>query len=417
MEGHVTKTKPNTAAVADQVDTFGPHAASTVKLYGRGEECATLARLLESASDGIGSTLVIRGEAGIGKSALLGYLEPHCSDALLVRARGVEGEMALAFAGLQQLLSRWIPEHCRRSPGPQRDALERAFGHEEGQAPDRFLVAMTVMSLLAHLSAQRPVVCLIDDAQWLDGESIEVLGFVARRVTTEHVAIVFAVREPDGQRALDDLPELLVSGLRDDDACHLLTAAIPGQLDSRVRDRIVAEAQGNPRALIDVPRGLTLGELAAGFGQLGPRATSCSVEASFHDRMQSLPDETQQVLLVAAAEGIGDATIVRDAIARLGIDPDAVALAETAGLVEFGINVRFPHPLARAAAYRGASTPDRRSAHRALAAATDPSSARPAGRGISPRQPPAPMRRSPPHLRSRRHGPSREAGPPRPPRS
>ena len=229
-----------------------------------------------------------------------------------------------------------------------------AFGLQDGAAPDRFLVALAVLSLLAEAAEAAPLVCLVDDVQWLDRASAQTLAFVARRLLAERIAMVFAVREPDDVNELAGLPELVVGGLADDDARSLLASAMPGRLDERVRDQIVAETRGNPLALLELPRGLTPAELAGGFGLPDARPLASRVEETFVQRVRALPRETQRLLLVAAAEPVGDVSLLWRAAEQLGIRGDAGRPAEEAGLIELGIRVRFRHPLVRSAAYRAA---------------------------------------------------------------
>src|SRR5689334_2562754 len=234
-------------------------------LRGRRGECAALDRLVERIRLGESSVLVLRGEAGIGKSALLDYVAGHAPGCRVARAAGVQAEMELAYAGLHQLSAPMLQAVGAR-PAPQRDALQVAFGLHGAGAPDRFLVALATLSLLAEAAEAGPLVCLIDDAQWLDRASAQAVAFVARRLLAERIAMVFAVREPGDADELAGLPELRVDGIGDDDARALLASAIPGLLDARVRDRIVAETRGNPLALLELPRGLGPAELAGGFG-------------------------------------------------------------------------------------------------------------------------------------------------------
>jgi DNA-binding CsgD family transcriptional regulator/tetratricopeptide (TPR) repeat protein len=324
---------------------------------------------------GRSQVLVLRGEAGVGKSALVDYLVGSAAGCRIARAVGVESEMELAFAGLHQLCAPMLG-HLDRLPGPQRDALSVAFGLSTGSAPDRFLVGLAVLSLLAEVAEEQPLVCVVDDAQWLDQVSAQTLAFVARRLLAERVALVFAVREPvlGPLVALVGLPELVIRGLRDGDAHALLASVVPGRLDDRVRDRIVAETRGNPLALLELPRGLTAAELAGGFGRPDARPLSSQIEQSFLRRIESLPVATRRLLLAAAAEPVGDVPVLRRVAERLSIGPDAAAAAEAAGLIEIGVRVRFRHPLVRSAAYRAADPGDRREVHRALAEATDPES-------------------------------------------
>ena len=325
---------------------------------------------MASVRGGPSRALVLRGEAGVGKSALLEYLVAHASGCGIGRAAGVESEMELAYAGLQQLCAPLL-DRVERLPGPQRDALGIAFGLRDGAAPDRFLVGLAVLSLLSDVAEDRPVVCVVDDAQWLDAASAQALAFVARRLGAESVGLVFAVREPQGERHFEGLPELAVGGLNDRDARELLASVVTGPLDERVRDRIVAETRGNPLALLELPRRRTPAELAGGFGLSDAPALSERIEQSFTERLAALPPATRLLLLIAAAEPMGDPVLVWRAAAELGTGPEAAAPATAAGLVDFGAQVRFGHPLVRSAIYSGAAPEERRRAHRALAKATD----------------------------------------------
>ncbi len=340
-------------------------------LRGRRSECGAIDRLLDAVRAGESRALVVRGEPGVGKSALLEYMLGRVSGCRVARAAGVQSEMELAFAGLHQLCAPML-DRAERLPGPQRDALGTAFGLSPGNPPDRFLVGLAVLGLLAEVARERPLVCVVDDAQWLDRASAQALAFVARRLGAESVALVFAARGPNEAPELTGLAELAVAGLPDGDARALLESAIPGRLDERVRDRIVAETRGNPLALLELPRGLTAAELAGGFALPDARRLASRIEQSFLRRLQSLPIETQRLLLTAAAEPVGDVTLLWRAARRLGIGADAAAPAEGAGLIEFGARVRFRHPLVRSAAYRAAGLPDRQEVHRVLAEATDP---------------------------------------------
>jgi DNA-binding CsgD family transcriptional regulator len=340
-------------------------------LRGRRNERDVLDRRLQRVRTGESSVLVLRGEAGVGKTALLEYVAEQASGCRVVRVAGVESEMELAFAGLHQLCAPML-DGLDGLPGPQRDVLRVAFGLADGAAPNRFLVALAVLSLLAEAAETDPLVCLVDDAQWLDQTSAQTLAFVARRLLAERVAVVFAVRAPDDVDELGGLDELVVGGLGDDDARALLASAMPGRLDEHVRDQILAETRGNPLALLELPRGLTSAELAGGFGLPDTRALTSRVEESFVQRVRALPLETQRLLLVAAAEPVGDVSLLWRAADRLGVRGSASRPAEEEGLVEFGIRVRFRHPLMRSAAYRAAHFSDRQDAHRALADATDP---------------------------------------------
>ena len=314
--------------------------------------------------------LVVRGEAGVGKTALLDYLLEQARGCRVARASGVQSEMELPFAGLHQLCAPML-ERLGRLPDPQRDALRIAFGLAAGDAPDRFFVGLAVLSLLSDVAEGGPLVCVVDDAQWLDRASAQSLAFVARRLFAESVAMVFAVREFRPDRELVGPPELLVEGLSDGDARVLLDSVIHGPLDERVRDRIVAETRGNPLALLELPRGSTPAELAGGFGRPDALPMSGRIEESFRRRLEALPADTRQLLLVAATEPVGDPALVWRAAERLGIGVEAAAPAAAAGLLDVGARVAFRHPLVRSAAYRSASLQDRQSVHGALAEVSD----------------------------------------------
>jgi DNA-binding CsgD family transcriptional regulator len=337
-------------------------------LRGRDAECATLDRLFDAVRGGESRALVVRGEPGVGKTALLDYAIGAASDLRALRAVGVESETELAFASLQHLCAPLL-DRLERLPGPQQDALRVAFGLSGGQAPDRFLVGLAALSLLSDVAEERPLLCALDDAQWLDQASARALSFVARRLLAEPLALVFVTREPID--ALGGLPELVLEGVGDDDAGVLLDSVMPGPLDERVRETIIAETRGNPLALLELPRALTPAELAGGFALPGAPLTD-RIEQSFLRRAQSLPPDSQRLLLTAAAEPLGDVTLLWRAAERVGVGPNAVWPAEAAGLIEVGARVRFRHPLVRSAIYRAASPPDRWEAHRALADATDP---------------------------------------------
>jgi DNA-binding CsgD family transcriptional regulator len=340
-------------------------------LRGRASECGTLDRLLDGVRARRSQVLVLRGEAGIGKTALLEYLAETASGCRVVRAAGIESEMELAYAGLHQLCAPML-DRVARLAGPQRDALRTAFGMSEGKTPERFLLSLAVLSLLSAVAEKQPLICLVDDAQWLDGASKQALVFVARRLLAEPVALLFAVREPGESQEFAGLPGLTVGALSESDARALLESAMRGPLDERVRDRIVAETRGNPLALLELSRGLRMSELAGGYAAPDARPGVNRVEERFLQQIQSLPADTQRLLLAAAAEPLGDVALLWRAAALLGIGPDAAGPAETAGLVELGGRVRFLHPLVRSAAYRARPLPERRDVHRALADATDP---------------------------------------------
>jgi DNA-binding CsgD family transcriptional regulator len=336
----------------------------------RTSERELLDGLLARAREGQSAVLVMRGEAGIGKTALLRYAARQASGLRVAQVTGVEAEMELPFAGIHQLCAP-VLEQLGTLPQPQQDALNVALGLATGDVPDRFVVGLAVLGLLSAAAEARPLLCLVEDAQWLDAASGQILGFVARRLLAEPVAIVVTIREPNDGHDFDGLPELRLRGLAEDDARTLLMSAVPGRIDEHVRDRILAETRGNPLALLDLPRSVSAAELAGGFELLAgdlPR----QLEDHYHQRARDLPEATQRLLLLAASEPVGDATLVWRAAQGLGIDRSSLAPAEDAQLVEVGGRVRFRHPLVRSAVYRAAPLSERRAAHRALAEATDP---------------------------------------------
>jgi len=339
---------------------------------GRAAEREVLDRLLEEVRGGQSGALVIRGEAGVGKTALLRYAARQAAGFRVVQVAGVESEMELPYAGLHQLCAPMLTQ-IDALPDPQQAALRVAFGLTSGDAPDRFLVALATLGLLAHFAGERPLLSFVDDAQWLDGASGQVLGFVARRLLAESVAIVFAVRvgsDDDGQ--LVGLPELSLDGLPDEDARALLETVVPGRLDEGIRDRIIAETRGNPLALLELPRGMSAAELAGGFGLPSAGDLGDHIEERYAARLGSLPEPTQRLMLLAAADPVGDATLLWRAAQTLGIGRDAAAAAANEHLLEIAARVRFRHPLVRSAVYQSASAAERRAAHSALAAAIDP---------------------------------------------
>ena len=337
-------------------------------LRDRRPERAALDAVLQRARAGQGGALVLRGEAGIGKTALLDYAIESAPDLRVLRAAGVESEAELASAALHQLCAPLL-DRLERLPGPQRDALQTAFGLGAGAVPNRFFVALAVLGLLSEAAEERPLLCVVDDAQWLDRASADALVFVARRLLAEPVAMLFAARETGAK--LHGLPELAVKGLPPRAARELLRSVIPGRLDVRVADQIVAETGGNPLALLELTRGLSRAQLAAGFGWVGVAPVSGRIEASFRQRLEVLPEDTQGFLLLAAADPTGDPALVVRAAERLGLTGAALELAEAAALIEINGRVRFRHPLARSAVYRAATPEQRRRVHRALAEATD----------------------------------------------
>jgi DNA-binding CsgD family transcriptional regulator/tetratricopeptide (TPR) repeat protein len=340
-----------------------------MRLTDRRRERGVLDQLITAVRAGGSRVLVVHGEPGVGKSALLDYLAGQALGCQVARVAGVQSEMELAFAGLHQLLSP-VLDRLEDLPGPQRDALRTAFGLSAGPVPDRFAVGLAVLGVLSEVAAERPLVCVVDDEQWLDRASVQALGFTARRLAAEPVGLVFAARVSGGELA--GLPELVVEGLRAEDARALLDSALSGPVDEQVRNLIVAETRGNPLALLELPRGLSPAQLAGGFGLPAAVSLPGRIEDSFGRQLDGLPGETQLLLALAAADTSGDPSLVWRAAARLGIVVQAGAPAAGVGLVEFGARVRFRHPLVRSAAYRSASVQQMQEVHAALAEATDP---------------------------------------------
>jgi DNA-binding CsgD family transcriptional regulator len=340
-------------------------------LWGRRQECGALDGLLAEVRAGRSRALVMRGEPGIGKTALLGYAADTAPDFRVARAEGVEAEMELPFAALHQLTGRMLGQ-LGQLPAPQRDALGVAFGLSSGSVPDRFLVGVAVLGLLSEVAAGQPLLCLVDDAQWMDQASAQALAFVARRLDSESVALIFGTRDPANAGGLVGLPQLTLERLADGDARALLASVLPGRLDERVRDRIIEESGGNPLALLELPYGVTAAGLAGGFSAAGPLLLADRIEQSFQRRIAPLPEDTQRLLLLAAAEPLGDPALLWRAAGPLGIRGGAADAAESGGLLKIGARVTFRHPLVRSAIYRSAVPRDRRDVHRALAGATDP---------------------------------------------
>jgi DNA-binding CsgD family transcriptional regulator len=335
-------------------------------LLGRATECALLDDVVSAIRRGEGRSLVLRGEAGIGKTALLKHLVDSAPDLTVLRAVGAESEMELAYASLHQLCAPLL-ERLLSLPEPQAQALETVFGLSSGAAPDRFLVGLAVLSLLSEAAGERALLCVIDDAQWLDQASALTLAFVARRLQADPVGIVFSAREPGEE--LRNLPQLEVKGLVNGDARALLTSVLPFRLDVGVRNRIVAETRGNPLALLELPQGLTATQLAGGFGLLDAEGLPGRIEESFLRRLGGLSEDVRRLLLLAAAEPIGDPLLLSRAAETIGI---AQGTSEsTDGLLSIGQRVTFRHPLVRSAVYRSAAVDQRRAVHVALADATD----------------------------------------------
>jgi DNA-binding CsgD family transcriptional regulator len=343
--------------------------ASGDDFFGRTPEVETLTQLLEAARRDQSGVLVVRGDPGIGKTALVEHVIAGATGARVLRAVGVESEMELPFAALHQLCSP-VLARLDALPEPQRDALTTVFGLSTGGPPDRFLVGLGALSLLAGLGAEQPLVCFVDDAQWLDQASAQTLAFVARRLLADPVALIFASRE--AVPFFDGLPELIVRGLDGHAARAVLDTAIPFALDPDVRDQVLAEADGNPLALMELPRGLSPAELAGGFALSRAVPVSARLEQMFKRRIDALPSDTRRLMVVASAEAVGDPVVVLRATRALAIGHDAAVPARQAGLLELGARARFRHPLVRSVAYNAARPDERAQAHRALADATDP---------------------------------------------
>jgi hypothetical protein len=345
------------------------HVACTA-LLGRDRELKVVTHLLRAAESGRGAALVLRGEAGIGKTALIEHALRNVAGFKILHAAGTEFETVLPFAGLHQLCAP-VLDRAAALPAPQQAALEAALGRREGAPRDRLLVGLAALGLFSECGRREPIVCVVDDAQWLDAGTAHALAFAARRIESEPVAMVFLLREPLATNGFTDLPDLWVEGLDDEDARLLLASEIRAPIDRAVRDRIVAEARGNPLALLELPRSAGMLNLAGGYAIPELHGTAGRIEESFLRRMSELPRQTQMLLVVASAEPLGDPVLLWNALDRLGIPSEAADPAESAGLLEVGQRIRFRHPLVRSAAYRATTPSERRLAHRVLAEVTD----------------------------------------------
>jgi DNA-binding CsgD family transcriptional regulator len=340
-------------------------------LVGRRAECEFLDAALADALAGHSRVVVLRGEAGSGKSALLDYIVERSAGWHVVSALGIESEMELAYSGLHQLCAPML-DHLDRLPTPQRDALETVFGRKAGPAPDRFLVSLASLTLLAETAEDQPLLCVIDDAQWLDAASAQIVVFVARRLFAERIALVSAARIDTGPEVFGGLPALPIDGLGERDARALLLEKLRGPLDAAVCDQIITESHGNPLALLELPRTWNIADLAGGFGLPARHPVVSKIEESYAKRLLLLPADTRLLVLAAAAEPLGDSVLLRRALEILGVEIGAAAAAADAGLLDVGIRTTFAHPLVRSAAYGTATDEDRHRVHRALADATDP---------------------------------------------
>jgi DNA-binding CsgD family transcriptional regulator len=348
---------------------LSPVSRRATTLTGRHSERVVLDRLIDAVGAGESRALVLRGDPGVGKTALLEYLAEQAAGFQVVRAAGVQSEMELAFAGLHQLLASML-DRLDGLPAPQSEALRTAFGLASGRPPDRFFVGLAVLNLLSDVADEQPLLCVVDDEQWLDRGSADVLAFVARRLEAESVGLIFAARAVSGELA--GLPELVVGELDAVEAGALLDSILTAPLDPRVREQIISETRGVPLAMLELLRDLTPAELAGGFGLTGGVPVSGSVEETFRRRIDALPSDSRRLLQLAAADPVGDPLLVWRAAERLGISTDAATAPAQVGLLEFGARVRFRHPLVRSAAYWSASLQERQEAHSALAEATDP---------------------------------------------
>jgi DNA-binding CsgD family transcriptional regulator len=351
---------------------FGAPGGSPAELVGRAAQCARLEGVLATARTGTSAVLAVTGEPGVGKTALLGYAVKAAGGFGVTRASGAEGETDLAYAGLQQLCAPLLGGLDALTPA-QRTALETAFGLRAGDGgpPDPLLVGLGVLNLLSEAAAARPLLCVVDDVQWLDQASDRALGVVARRLDADPVALLVAGRELGEATRSSVREELRLTGLAEPDARALLAAVLPAWTDSRLLDRIVAETQGNPLALLELPRDKNPAELAGEFGPLSAGRLSERIERSFRRRLAALPADTRRFVLLAAAEPTGDPALLSRARGALGVPAAAATAAADAGLLFVEARVRFSHPLVRSAAYQAASGAERRDAHRALADATD----------------------------------------------
>jgi DNA-binding CsgD family transcriptional regulator len=340
------------------------------RLLGRGAECEFLDATLADALGGRSRVVVLRGEAGAGKSALLEFVIERAQGWRVVSAVGIESESELAYGGLHQLCASLL-DRLDQLPTPQRDALGTVFGVRAGEAPDRFLVGLATLTLLAGVADQQPLLCVVDDTQWLDDASAQIVLFVARRFLAERIALVCVAGPGNGDGVLAGLPGLPVNGLGESDSRTLLLENLAGPVDAAVSEQIIAESHGNPLALLELPRTWNTAELAGGFGIPARQPVGSKIELSFARRLRLLPAETQLFVLAAAAEASGDPLLLHRAAENLGLDPAMSGPALDAGLLDVSARVSFAHPLVRSAAYSSATADDRQRVHRALAEATD----------------------------------------------
>jgi hypothetical protein len=346
--------------------------ARPARLVGRSREMSELADVVAAVRAGESRLLVLRGAAGTGKSALLDWAAGQADGMQVTRVTGVESEMDLGYAGLHQVVAPFFGE-LERLPGPQRSGLSAAFGMASGSAPDRFLVGLAALTLITESAVKRPVLCVVDDAQWLDRVSLEVLGFVARRLQADPVGMIFAVRDGERQAGpLAGLAQLTVGPLPGDAAMELLAVAARCPVVERVGSQIVAQAAGNALALVEFASELTAAEASGATPLAQPLRSGGRLDELYRSRVRALPPAAQQLLLVVAADQTGQPDRVWGAAGKLGIDPELAWLPAMDQLVSWGQAVRFRHPLMRSAVYYAAPAVERRRVHEALAAACDP---------------------------------------------
>jgi DNA-binding CsgD family transcriptional regulator len=363
-------TSDTSTTRSGQLWTAEAPSSSGLRFFlGRDAEVERLEGILATVRAGGSAALVLRGEPGVGKSALLERLVASASEFQIVRALGVEGEIDLPYGGLQQLC-RSMADAISALPQPQADALRVAFGLSSGEAPDRYIVGLATLSLMSEVAEAKPLLCVVDDAHWLDPETTRALAFVARRLGADSVGVVLASRTV--VEDLDSLPELPLDGLGAADSRALLDSVLIGHLDDSVRERFLAETRGNPLALIELPRSLTIAEAASGVVHQSPDSVSGRIEESFRRQLRSLPDDTRRILLLAAAEPLGDPLLLLRAASMLGLSAESADPAEAAGLFQIRERCSFRHPLVRSAVYEAATPAERREAHGAIAEATDP---------------------------------------------
>ncbi|WP_106814525.1 helix-turn-helix transcriptional regulator [Microbacterium timonense] len=337
----------------------------------RHSERARLDDLLGDVRAGRSSTLLLNGAAGVGKTVLLRYLTDGADGLHIVSTTGIQSEVTLAYAALHQLC-RPLMDFVSDLPVPQREALRTVFGEVPGPSPDRLLVSLATLSLLSRAAEERPLLCVVDDAQWLDALSAQVLGFVARRLEAEPIGMVFAARAEEPLAWADGLSHLGVGGFATSDARDLLRSLVPGTVHPRALERIVDESEGNPLVIVEAARAMRPAEIATGIMLSSRPSRPSELEAHFARQVAGLPSDTRTLLLVAAAEPFADAAAIERAAAHLGVAPEAALAAAEIGLCDPGGGVRFRHPLVRAAVYRSASPSSVRDAHSALAATYDP---------------------------------------------